>query len=109
MFLLHLPSISCLNPKNNDKFSPPRVLEMVLIAGEAEPTPSASLEEIRELFRWKLNNNSARKERRIQMDEKGKSHTKMMRPQLRTRTLNPIGQSGMSPQQRAQRAQRMPQ
>ena len=39
---------------------------------------------------------------------KGISHTKMMRPQLRTRTLNPIGQSGMSPQQRAQRAQRMP-
>ena len=43
-----------------------------------------------------------------QMDE-GESHTKMMRPQLRTRTLNPIGQSGMSPQQRGQRAQRMPQ
>ena len=39
-------------PKNNDKFSPPRVLEMVLIAGEAEPTPSASLKKkIIELFR----------------------------------------------------------
>ena len=37
---------------NNDKFSPPRVLEMVLIAGEAEPTPSASLKKkIIELFR----------------------------------------------------------
>ena len=37
---------------NTDKFSPPRVLEMVLIAGEAEPTPSASLKKkIIELFR----------------------------------------------------------
>ena len=42
-------------PKNNDKFSPPRVLEMVLIAGEAEPTPSASLKKkIIELFRWNI-------------------------------------------------------
>ena len=37
---------------NNDKFSPPRVLEMVLIAGEAEPKPSASLKKkIIDLFR----------------------------------------------------------
>ena len=57
---------------NDENVLPQRVLGMVLTASEAEPTPSASLEEIRELFRWKLNNNSARKERRIQMDEKGK-------------------------------------
>ena len=56
---------------NDQKFLPQKVLGMVWTVSEAEPTPSASLEEIRELFRWKLNNNSARKERRIQMDEKG--------------------------------------
>ena len=35
-------------------FLPQRVLGMVLTASEVEPTPSASLQEIAKLFRWKF-------------------------------------------------------